>query len=106
MPTEPTPDMLALARKAVAERMGWKTYEDAAHHNHHTDEYVGYYLAALIQGAELVTDWLRTKGNCQNPHCPPCRTRATIADMIERGDHLKGSAIDFSRATLRSNTDD
>lgn len=36
---------VAQVRQIVANHIGWVTYEDAAAHNHHTDEYVEVALA-------------------------------------------------------------
>lgn len=53
-----TPGQLAMARNIAAKHVGWDTYEDAAAHNHHTEDRVEVALAAILETqrceAELV----------------------------------------------------
>lgn len=44
-----TPELLAMAREIAANHIGWDTYEDAAAHNHHTEDFVQVALAAIYE---------------------------------------------------------
>ena len=97
MMAEPTPEQIAMARRIAAEQIGWPTYEDAAAHNHHTDEYASVALAAIIETQRLDAEALEHLASTASCGCRPCHghveREATYTECIEAirsGAHLKG----------------
>lgn len=84
MKDEATPEQIAMARRIAAEQIGWPTYEDAAAHNHHTDEYASVALAAIIETQRLDAELAAAFATYGN------RVPERVAAAIRSGAHLKG----------------